>query len=52
MSKAIHTLLDGHDGELKPGVAGVEGSFPIDEAVIEGESTGLPVSGFPNPVPQ
>lgn len=38
MSKAIHTLLSGNDHGAHPGLDGIEGNFPMDEAVMERES--------------
>lgn len=38
MSKAIHTLLDASHHGADPGMDGIQGDFPMDEAVIERES--------------
>ena len=36
MSKAIHELLNNEDVAASHGISGVQGGFPLDEAVIEG----------------
>ena len=33
----MHEFQDGHDHRSKPGLAVVAGTFPVDEAVVEGK---------------
>ena len=42
MSKAIHELMN--DGNVAPThrLAGIQGNFPIDEAVLDGKTYGSP----------
>ncbi len=35
MSKAVHTLLNEREHGASGGLEGIEGNFPMDEAVIE-----------------
>ena len=39
MSKAVHKLLGNKDAAASHGPAGIQGDFPMDEAVIEGMNT-------------
>ena len=39
MSKAVHELLSNKDVAASHGLAGIQGDFPMDEAVVEGTST-------------
>ena len=40
MSKAIHELLNNDQVAASHGLSGIQGGFPMDEAVLEGNNTG------------
>ena len=38
MSKAIHELMNNENAAATHSLAGIQGNFPIDEAVLEGKT--------------
>ena len=42
MSKAIHELMNNENVAASHSLAGIQGDFPIDEAVIDGRTFGAP----------
>lgn len=42
MSKAIHELMNNENVAASPSLAGIQGDFPMDEAVLDGRTLRSP----------